>query len=128
MLHKLWDDTVAGPRPEHGLGKLRVNTSDLNNNRTGGKYQRSISMPTTEVAGENSNSISATPTTPGTPGNPSPSTRKENVWRSVFHPGSNTNTKTIGAHIFDKPAQNTGQVSPTVYDWLYSGDSRSRHV
>lgn len=23
FLHKLWDDTVAGPAPESGLGKLR---------------------------------------------------------------------------------------------------------
>jgi hypothetical protein len=23
LLDQLWDDTVAGPRPDHGLGKLR---------------------------------------------------------------------------------------------------------
>lgn len=27
LLDKLWDDTLAGPRPENGLGKLRKNGS-----------------------------------------------------------------------------------------------------
>ncbi|KAG2304785.1 hypothetical protein Bca52824_033436 [Brassica carinata] len=27
FLHKLWDDTVAGPTPENGLGKLRKHVS-----------------------------------------------------------------------------------------------------
>lgn len=27
LLDKLWDDTVAGPRPETGLGKLRKYSS-----------------------------------------------------------------------------------------------------
>uniref|UniRef100_A0A7N0UH87 Uncharacterized protein n=1 Tax=Kalanchoe fedtschenkoi TaxID=63787 RepID=A0A7N0UH87_KALFE len=27
LLDKLWDDTVAGPRPESGLGKLRKNST-----------------------------------------------------------------------------------------------------
>ncbi|KAF2607589.1 hypothetical protein F2Q68_00043744 [Brassica cretica] len=27
FLHKLWDDTVAGPAPENGLGKLRKHVS-----------------------------------------------------------------------------------------------------
>lgn len=58
-------------------------------------------------------SLPSTPTTPGTPATP-PSARKvDNVWRSVFNPGSNSATKTIGAHVFDKPLPNT----PTVYDW-----------
>lgn len=62
------------------------------------KYLRSLSMP-------------ASPTTPTTP---SPTAaRKDNVWRSVFHPGSNLATKTIGADYFDRPQPN----SPTVYDW-----------
>lgn len=79
------------------------------------KYQRSLSMP----GGSNP----GTPTTPGTPSTPSSAAKKENVWRSVFHPGSNIATKGIGAEIFDKPHPN----SPTVYDWLYSGETRSKH-
>lgn len=65
----------------------------------GSKFQRSLSMPASPA-------IPLTPTTPA-------SARKENVWRSVFHPGSNLATKRIGNQYFDKPQPN----SPTVYDW-----------
>ena len=68
----------------------------------GSKYQRSMSIPA-------SPGTPATPVTPTTP----VSARRENVWRSVFHPGSNLATKNIGAEVFDKPQPN----SPTVYDW-----------
>lgn len=68
------------------------------------KYQRSMSMP------------AGSPKTPGTPATPTTpvSARRENVWRSVFHPGSNLATKTIGGDYFDKPTQPN---SPSVYDW-----------
>lgn len=67
------------------------------------KYQKSMSMPASP----------ATPTTPVTPTTPFTAARKDNVWRSVFNPGRNFATKTIGAEVFDKPQPN----SPTVYDW-----------
>ncbi|GKV00977.1 hypothetical protein SLE2022_011720 [Rubroshorea leprosula] len=112
MLEKLWDDVVAGPQPEHGLEKLR-RISTTRDGEGGNKFLRSLSMPASP----------STPVTPVTPTTPL-SARKENVWRSVFHPGSNLATKTIGAEVFDKPAQPN---SPTVYDWLYSGETRSVH-
>lgn len=68
-----------------------------------GKFQRSLSMPASPGA----------PSTPVTPTTPL-SARKDNVWRSVFHPGSNLATRGIGAEVFDKP---THPNSPTVYDW-----------
>merc|ERR1711974_63658 len=111
LLDKLWDDVIAGPHPDHGLGKLRkLATRPLTlkgGEGEGNKYQKSISMPASPT----------TPTTPVTPTTPSTS-RRDNVWRSVFHPGSNLATKSIGAEMFDKPHPN----SPTVYDWLYSGE------
>ncbi|PIN07390.1 hypothetical protein CDL12_20037 [Handroanthus impetiginosus] len=119
LLDQLWDDVVAGPQPERGLKHLKkVYTKPLNikdgegsSSSISNKYQRSLSMP-------------ASPGTPETPGTPSPTAaRKDNVWRSVFHPGSNLATKTIGSNYFDKPEPN----SPTVYDWLYSGETRSKH-
>ncbi|XP_019090805.1 PREDICTED: dormancy-associated protein 1-like [Camelina sativa] len=73
---------------------------------------RSLTMPAAVSPG--------TPTTPTTPTTP----RKDNVWRSVFNPGSNLATRAIGSNIFDKP---THPNSPSVYDWLYSGESRSQH-
>ncbi|KAJ8622243.1 hypothetical protein MRB53_030772 [Persea americana] len=114
LLEKLWDDVLAGPQPEKGLGKLRkLSTKPLavqvEGESSSSSLQRSVSMP-------------GTPATPATPTTP-PSARKENVWRSVFHPGSNIATKKIGAEKFDKPQPN----SPTVYDWLYSGDTKSTH-
>ncbi|KAK2970361.1 hypothetical protein RJ640_030066 [Escallonia rubra] len=108
LLDKLWDDVLAGPHPERGLGRLRkITPKPLNTKDEGegsGKYQRSVSIPASPV----------TPATPTTPTTPSPTAaRKENVWRSVFHPGSNIATKRIGGDMFDKPLPN----SPTVYDW-----------
>ncbi|XP_043689411.1 auxin-repressed 12.5 kDa protein-like [Telopea speciosissima] len=102
LLENFWDEVLAGPRPDQGL--RRVTTKPLNLKREGKKW-----MP-------------GSPTTPATPATPF-SARKENVWRSVFNPGSNLATKGIGAELFDKPQPNT----PTVYDWLYSDDTRSKH-
>ncbi|XP_058095768.1 auxin-repressed 12.5 kDa protein-like [Magnolia sinica] len=114
LLDKLWDDVLAGPHPEQGLGRLRKLTTKPLDVKVDGegsvKFQRgSTSMP-------------GTPTTPVTPNTP-PTARKDNVWRSVFHPGSNLATKNIGNQLFDKPQPN----SPTVYDWLYSSDTKSTH-
>ncbi|CAN4116609.1 unnamed protein product [Withania somnifera] len=116
LIEKLWDDVMAGPQPDKGLGTLRKSITLLQTHGGEGgvrNYQRSLSMP-------------VTPRTPVTPNNThSPSSAcKDNVWRSVFHPGSNIATKRIGAQVFDKPSHPN---SPTVYDWLYSGDTRSKH-
>ncbi|CAD5187035.1 dormancy-associated protein 1-like isoform X1 [Musa acuminata AAA Group] len=104
LLDKMWDDVLAGPPPERGLGKLRkVSTKPLNvkeGESSGGMYQRSMSMP-------------QTPTTPVTPTSANAHTPRHDVWRSVFNPGSNAATKSLGADLFDKPKPN----SPTVYDW-----------
>ncbi|KAG7034604.1 hypothetical protein SDJN02_04334, partial [Cucurbita argyrosperma subsp. argyrosperma] len=122
LLEKLWDDIVAGPRPDRGLGKLRKITINppivkglpFNLEYLDGEGSKgSLSMPNSP----------ATPTTPVTPTTPLTAARKDNVWRSVFNPGRNLATKTIGAEVFDKPQPN----SPTVYDWLYSGETRSKH-
>ncbi|XP_057737482.1 dormancy-associated protein 1-like [Arachis stenosperma] len=110
LLEKLWDDVVAGPQPDRGLGRLRKITTEIKDEGDGSSFKKSTSMPTT-------------PPTPGTPTSPGSARKADNVWRSVFHPGSNSATKSIGAQMFDKPLPN----SPTVYDWLYSGESRSKH-
>ncbi|XP_018433651.2 dormancy-associated protein homolog 1 [Raphanus sativus] len=107
---KMWDETVAGPKPEHGLGRLRnkITAQPIDIKGVG----EGSSSKTTPAAGS-----PGTPTTPG-------SARKENVWRSVFHPGSNIATRGMGTNLFDKPSHPN---SPTVYDWLYSDDTRSKH-
>ncbi|XP_039052969.1 auxin-repressed 12.5 kDa protein-like isoform X2 [Hibiscus syriacus] len=114
LLDKMWDDVLAGPQPERGLGKLRKITTQplsIKDDGEGKRFRRSLSMPMSPGA----------PPTPVTPTTPTP--RKENVWRSVFHPWSNLATKSIGADMFHRPQPN----SPTVYDWLYSGETRSKH-
>ncbi|KAF3451448.1 hypothetical protein FNV43_RR07543 [Rhamnella rubrinervis] len=121
LLDKLWDDVLAGPHPDRGLEVLRkVSAKPLALNIRDGEgaegIKRSISMP----ASPGTPSTPMTPTTPVTPTTPAHS---NNVWRSVFNPGSNLATRSLGAHMFDKPEPN----SPTVYDWLYSGESRSKH-
>ncbi|OEL14624.1 hypothetical protein BAE44_0024357 [Dichanthelium oligosanthes] len=118
MLEKLWDDVVAGPHPETGLEKLRKATTsrplvvidkDAADAAAGGSYKRTQSMP-------------STPTTPVTPSSSTTPRGSSNVWRSVFNPGSNLATKGMGANLFDRPQPN----SPTVYDWLYSDETRTR--
>jgi len=108
LLEKLWDDVVAGPQPERGLGKLRKLTTLKTDEGESSKLQKSLSMPTSPT----------TPLTPSTPTTLGSGRKSDNIWRSVFHPGSNFATKTISAQMFDKPLSNT----PTVYDWL-----RRRH-
>ncbi len=122
LLEKLWDDVLAGPQPDRGLGKLRKLTTkpltvktDEGESSSSSKYQRSMSMP----------SSPGTPATPMTPTTPT-SARKDNVWRSVFHPGSNLATKGMGSDYFDKPTKKDTP-TPTVYDWLYSGETRTKH-
>ncbi|KAL7618682.1 dormancy-associated protein 1 [Lactuca sativa] len=112
MFNKMWDEVVAGPQPSHGLSKLRKLSTNAQEEGSGIQPQSS-SMP-------------SSPTTPGTPNNTSPTAggRKENVWRSVFNPGSNSATRDIGSNRFDKPSS---PGSPTVYDWMYSGDSRNKY-
>ncbi|XP_071720964.1 dormancy-associated protein 1-like [Rutidosis leptorrhynchoides] len=109
---QMWDEVVAGPQPNRGLGKLRKLATTSGREEGSSSQVGSISAPTS-------------PTTPGTPTNMSPTAaaRKDNVWRSVFNPGSNSATKDIGSKRFD----NSNPGSPTVYDWLYSGDSRSKY-
>ncbi|KAK7837903.1 dormancy-associated protein 1 [Quercus suber] len=64
LLEKLWDDVLAGPQPDRGLGKLRkISTKPINipapdvDIGEGSKFQRSLSMPASPA-------IPVTPTTP----------------------------------------------------------------
>ncbi|KAJ9566472.1 hypothetical protein OSB04_002438 [Centaurea solstitialis] len=114
MFDQMWDEVVAGPQPDRGLGKLRKLATFSGRDGQEGSSGNSLSI-----------SVPSSPTTPGTPTNTSPTAaRKDNVWRSVFNPGSNPATRDHGSNRFDKPS-NPG--SPTVYDWMYSGDSRNKY-
>lgn len=60
---------------------------------------------------------------PSSPGANSPSAKdRENVWRSVFHPGSNkSGMDRLGSSKFDN---NKDKTSPTVYDWFHHPNSK----
>ncbi|CAN1810656.1 Dormancy-associated protein homolog 1 [Linum perenne] len=112
LLDNLWDDVVAGPQPDNSLGRLRrIGTKPLS-----GHYP--ILRINFILIPEKSPAMPASPSTPATPG----SATKDNVWRSVFNPGSNLATRS-GHAMYDNPQPN----SPTVYDWMYSGDTRTKH-
>ncbi|KAF8092868.1 hypothetical protein N665_0399s0005 [Sinapis alba] len=111
VLENLWDDVVAGPQPEaRARGQLRRISTGLT----------SLSHTKEGIMSSGSTSLPASPGTPVTPN----SGRKVDVWRSVFHPASNVTTREIGANVFDKPSHPN---SPTVYDWMYSSETRSKH-
>ncbi|GLJ37343.1 hypothetical protein SUGI_0757560 [Cryptomeria japonica] len=133
LLDQLWDDVVAGPQPHRGLGKFRKSATINSRSPEGGeeigrvtksitiaKHYQGLSLDTNSVP--SSPSASSVPSTPSSPSSSTPR-EKENVWRSVFHPGSNKATGFIGSQKFDNAQPN----SPTVYDWLYSGDTKSKY-
>ncbi|KAG7625191.1 Dormancy/auxin associated protein [Arabidopsis thaliana x Arabidopsis arenosa] len=60
--HKLWDETLAGPTPENGLGKLR-------NHISGESANRKLMVDLKRVP--NSPDRSSNPVSPLTPGTPS---------------------------------------------------------
>jgi hypothetical protein len=146
MLEKLWDDVVGGSAPDKGLKQLRKNNSEngrdamhdprvLERRFSAGAYgspsqnisikkpQKITTLDTDSVAGTPS-SLGSTP--PASPSMASPSSyhkEKDNIWRSVFHPGQNTVMRKVGSDKFDKAQPN----SPTVYDWLYSANTKSEY-
>ncbi|RIV17093.1 hypothetical protein DYU11_32875 [Fibrisoma montanum] len=83
------------------------------------KQYRALSLDTNSLP--SSPTASSLPSTPSTPSSSTPR-EKDNVWRSVFHPGSNRATGFIGSQKFDNAEPN----STTVYDWLYSGETKSK--
>ncbi|PIA27573.1 hypothetical protein AQUCO_07600028v1 [Aquilegia coerulea] len=88
LLDNLWDDTIAGPRPDKGLGKLR-------------KYD---SLPTNN---NGSGSVPSSPAGSSTPGSPfSPRTPRSDMKRL-------SRRKTI-SEAFERAEPR----SPTVYDWV----------
>lgn len=147
MLEKLWDDVAGGSAPDKGLKQLRKSNSgqypDVPDNArkimergfSTGAYGQSpsqnIAIKKPERIGMlDVDSPTGTPsslgTSPASPSMASPSTyikEKENIWRSVFHPGQNKVMRKVGSDKFDKAQPN----APSVYDWLYSTDSKSEY-
>ncbi|XP_057797081.1 dormancy-associated protein homolog 4-like isoform X2 [Salvia miltiorrhiza] len=125
LLDKLWDETLAGPTPDSGLGKLRKYNSfsarsasapppDLVPPPPINKVSPSIPVPRSDIANyrnltvsvdspplPSSPSCSATPTSPFTPNTPGGSFKKL------------TRRKSATAALPNSVAK-----SPTGYDWI----------
>ncbi|XP_004303723.1 PREDICTED: auxin-repressed 12.5 kDa protein isoform X1 [Fragaria vesca subsp. vesca] len=116
FLHKLWDETLAGPAPESGLGKLRK--FDTFSNPPSAPMvaadeapvvTRSITILRTHSSNlgnfpVDSGSPSESPTTPGTPVSPGTATRN---FRKLTRRKSSTDA-----------LQRAEPRSPTGYDWM----------
>jgi len=147
MLEKLWDDVAGGSPPDKGLKQLRKSNSGqypdvpidakriMERRFSTGAYQspsqniaikkpERIGMLDVDSPSGTPNSLGSTP--PASPSMASPSSytkEKKKIWRSVFHPGQNKVMRKVGSDKFDKAQPN----SPSVYDWLYSADSKSQY-
>ncbi|XAR49859.1 hypothetical protein NMG60_11004020 [Bertholletia excelsa] len=115
FLHKLWDDTLAGPAPESGLGKLRkydsfsavrsppsVAVDEIT-------VSRSITILRTNSAGlhgGDSGSGPSSPTVPRTPTTPLTPTTPRGDFRRLSR-------RKLTPEPLERPDANS-----TVYDWL----------
>eukprot|EP00252_Welwitschia_mirabilis_P019967 TRINITY_DN4778_c0_g1_i2.p1 TRINITY_DN4778_c0_g1~~TRINITY_DN4778_c0_g1_i2.p1 ORF type:complete len:125 (+),score=34.80 TRINITY_DN4778_c0_g1_i2:182-556(+) len=122
LLEQIWDDTIGGPPPEKGLGKLRKSNtfhSTTMNPEGGNPVKSSEAIPIANAPKKlylfRNQSMEGSPPSSPTSSSPSSTPReRENLWRSVFHPGSNSNTKYVGTQKHDKEDPK----SPSVYDWF----------
>ncbi|OVA12357.1 Dormancyauxin associated [Macleaya cordata] len=116
LLDKLWDDTVAGPRPERGLGKLRRSDSVPNPTSHPIRYtdvpvSRAITIikanSDSRTLSTDSSSVPSSPAGSSTPNSPlSPGTPKWDVKRLMRR-------KSMSAAV-----ERAEPRSPTVYDWV----------
>ncbi|GLU14196.1 hypothetical protein SLE2022_307800 [Rubroshorea leprosula] len=106
FLDKLWDETLAGPMPDTGLGKLRKNSAA----RSPPAAEIMITRSITILKSANSSypgsapvtpSGSSTPKTPLTPGTPSGDFRRFSRRK-----------------LATEPLESAESRSPTVHDWI----------
>lgn len=140
MLSKLWDDVAGGSPPDKGMKQLRKSSAapfldvptdaarimerQAKSQNVAIKKPLRLGMLDVDTHEGTPNSLGSTP--PASPSLASPSTYsmdKDNVWRSVFHPGQNKVMRNVGSDKFDKAQPN----SPSVYDWLYSAETKSEY-
>ncbi|KAI4973790.1 hypothetical protein ZWY2020_041571 [Hordeum vulgare] len=121
LLDQLWDETVAGPRPDHGLGRLRRYSSFSPSTAVAAdvapKVTRSITIarpPSLSVPSGESSSVPSSPAS--TPESPfaagSSSTPRVEGWRAFRRKSNMANVDVVRAEA------TVGPRSPTVYDWV----------
>ncbi|KAM0923488.1 hypothetical protein ACQ4PT_005508 [Festuca glaucescens] len=117
LLDQLWDETVAGPRPDHGLGKLRKYASFSPSSSSlaadvAPAVTRSITIlrpPSLSVPSGESRSVPSSPAS--APDSPfaAATTPRGDGWRAFRR-------KSKMAGVGEEAA--VGPRSPTVYDWV----------
>uniref|UniRef100_A0ACD5ZUH9 Uncharacterized protein n=1 Tax=Avena sativa TaxID=4498 RepID=A0ACD5ZUH9_AVESA len=120
LLDQLWDETVAGPRPDHGLGKLRKYSSFSPSSSSlaaavadvAPAVTRSITIVRPPCLAVLSGESSSVPSSPASaPDSPfaAATTPRSDGWRAFRR-----RSKMAGAG--EEAA--VGPRSPTVYDWV----------
>uniref|UniRef100_A0A452XHC2 Auxin-repressed 12.5 kDa protein n=1 Tax=Aegilops tauschii subsp. strangulata TaxID=200361 RepID=A0A452XHC2_AEGTS len=121
LLDQLWDETVAGPRPDHGLGRLRkyssFSPSTAAATDVAPAVTRSITIarpPSLSVPSGESSSLppspASAPDSPFAAGGP-PTSRRDG-WRAFRRKSKMANVDVV------RPETAVGPRSPTVYDWV----------
>lgn len=119
FLHKLWDETVAGPAPDTGLGKLRkcdsfpVRRSPPMVTPNEVPISRSITILRTNPTHRNlsvdpGSSRSESPAGPSTPGTPSAPGTPGGLFKKIARMKSST----------DQALEQAESSSPSAYDWI----------
>ncbi|KAM3195690.1 hypothetical protein ACQJBY_071693 [Aegilops geniculata] len=121
LLDQLWDETVAGPRPDHGFSKLRKYSSFSPSTAPAADVApvvtRSITIarpPSLSVPSGESSSLPSSPAcapdSPFTAG--SSSTPRVDGWRAFRRKSKMANVDVVRAEA------TVGPRNPTVYDWV----------
>ncbi|KAM3195692.1 hypothetical protein ACQJBY_071695 [Aegilops geniculata] len=121
LLDQLWDETVAGPRPDHGFTKLRKYSSFSPSSPAAADVApavtRSITIARPSSLSVPSGESSSVPSSPAS-GQDSPfaaatsSTRKVDGWRAFRRKSKMANVDVVRAEATVGPRR------PTVYDWV----------
>ncbi|KAM3207201.1 hypothetical protein ACQJBY_062425 [Aegilops geniculata] len=123
LIDQLWDDTVAGPRPDHGLGRLRKYSSFSPSSSAAPAADaqptvtRSITIARPQCLSAPSGESTSLPSTPASaPDSPfaadSSSTPRVDGWRAFRRKSNMANVDVV------REEATVGPRSPTVYDWV----------
>ncbi|KAL1811370.1 hypothetical protein DCAR_0623502 [Daucus carota subsp. sativus] len=104
FLHKLWDETLAGPAPDSGLSRLRKNAVS---DRSSGRHALDKIPISRTITMLRSDSVPSSPTTPTTPGSPFSPTSPTGEFKKL------TRRKSTSESLPRPPPK-----SPTGYDWI----------
>ncbi|CAL9095348.1 Auxin-repressed [Musa troglodytarum] len=121
LLHHLWDDTVAGPLPDTGLGKLRKASSFSPSSLSAAAAAAApVALQVTRSITILRDSASAAPPSPSSSAASSP----RGPWSALDSPLSSPTPRGDWKRLRRKPTPVAEGVetaeprSPTVYDWV----------